>query len=359
MHLSLPARRGVLLWLGAATLASVGVTTPAEAAPGWCTPTGVLDVTKMPAEVPPTTCLLVGRILGDGVTQVQVPVSGGQGAFSTPSSGEVTDLVVFTRPDGTVEINPVQSDASLNPVTDPDLYVPPSGGVSDDNLNGAAPDAPDASLTAGTAPGSPNKCSDTARAYYSGYPRWAATPTWYFNASGKPSAYSTSTFTTATRDAQVNITRGDNSCGWSADPKIYANNGGATTYGQQITSSTTSDSCGTQDSRSVVGWGPLPGTVLGLTCMRWDSNYHFVGGDMRLANNKSWSVGSLSGCVGKWDYEGLVTHEFGHWFGLTHVSESTHGNLVMSTDVNGTCQANERNLGNGDLSGLIGLYGKS
>lgn len=56
--------------------------------------------------------------------------------------------------------------------------------------------------------------------------------------------------------------------------------------------------------------------------------------------------------------ESLSTHEFGHFFGLEHVAESGHGNLVMSPKINGYCQGNERNLGRGDLTGMLELHGR-
>lgn len=55
---------------------------------------------------------------------------------------------------------------------------------------------------------------------------------------------------------------------------------------------------------------------------------------MKLASNTSWSSGSASGCLNTWDLEAVATHEFGHWIG-------------------------QRNLGNGDLSGMLSLYGKN
>jgi hypothetical protein len=49
---------------------------------------------------------------------------------------------------------------------------------------------------------------------------------------------------------------------------------------------------------------------------------------------------------------------FGQFFDLSHVAESGHGNLVMSPNINGRCQANERGLGKGDLLAMLELYGQ-
>jgi hypothetical protein len=49
-------------------------------------------------------------------------------------------------------------------------------------------------------------------------------------------------------------------------------------------------------------------------------------------------------CEGRYDVEGVMTHERGHTFGLDHVSEDEHGRLTMSTAMNGPCQDSERTL---------------
>lgn len=43
--------------------------------------------------------------------------------------------------------------------------------------------------------------------------------------------------------------------------------------------------------------------------------------------------------------------------GLAHVDESTHGNLTMSPLINGPCQSQEITLGQGDVQGMLALYG--
>ena len=71
----------------------------------------------------------------------------------------------------------------------------------------------------------------------------------------------------------------------------------------------------------------------------------------------SWTTkpGSRS-CDRRWDLQSVVTHEWGHTFGLGHVLESDHGNLTMSGGVNGPCQDAERTLGRGDVLALDGKY---
>lgn len=68
-----------------------------------------------------------------------------------------------------------------------------------------------------------------------------------------------------------------------------------------------------------------------------------------------WTTSPRS-CRGRYDLEGVMTHERGHTFGLGHVPEAGHGNLTMSTTINGACQLSERTLGRGDVRGLGQKY---
>jgi hypothetical protein len=68
---------------------------------------------------------------------------------------------------------------------------------------------------------------------------------------------------------------------------------------------------------------------------------------------------ALSGEACDWHTELLeptTTHEFGHAFGLSHVSERLHGALTMSPMSNGPCATDETSLGLGDILGLEELY---
>ncbi len=120
-------------------------------------------------------------------------------------------------------------------------------------------------------------------------------------------------------------------------------------------------SCPANDGKSVVVFGTLPSSALASTC----NHYYVEAGYDRPAStdlkidkaHHSWTTNPYApSCRGRYDLEGLVTHERGHTFGLGHVSEATSGRLTMSPISNGPCQASERTLGRGDVLGLANKY---
>jgi hypothetical protein len=62
-----------------------------------------------------------------------------------------------------------------------------------------------------------------------------------------------------------------------------------------------------------------------------------------------------SPCLNKWDLEGIVTHEFGHAYGMAHTGPG-HGNLTMQHEAQ-PCSTYARTLGLGDWLGMKKMYG--
>ena len=68
-----------------------------------------------------------------------------------------------------------------------------------------------------------------------------------------------------------------------------------------------------------------------------------------------WYASKPASCSGRYDLQGVLTHEGGHAFGLAHVSESSHPALTLSGAI-GACDSSARTLGLGDVRALRQLY---
>ena len=195
-----------------------------------------------------------------------------------------------------------------------------------------------------------SKCSDGA--YVRNGHRWGTTYNWYFYAASRPKGSDTTRVVSALRRGADNIVTGHNVCGLPdliSAKHLYR---GTTSRAPNISSSAW---CRGRDGRNVVGFGTLPSGYLGMTCW-WTYAGKVVEADFVL--NKTyyrWFINRPSGCRGKWSIQAAATHEFGHVFGLGHVSESSHPGLTMSPMIR-ACQSAETNLGLGDVLGLRSLY---
>ena len=127
------------------------------------------------------------------------------------------------------------------------------------------------------------------------------------------------------------------------------------------------------DDLNVVDWGELPAGTLGVSCS-WTintvpcilANQCFTASDVRFNSTARWFVAdevpepgveplclvaNSSTTFGGYDLMGVSAHEFGHVWGLGHVSESTDPRMTMST-ATGVCDFSERFIGLGDYVGM-------
>jgi hypothetical protein len=250
------------------------------------------------------------------------------------------------------------------------LKVPPAGegvGVYDsleegvDRLTGVEVESSDGVLTAradgagapAEAPGKlaapPAACSDTARAWSgkrnNGYE-------YFVSSAALDTGVTYQMFLDEVKFAASTIDTGRNDCGLGTGGLgINITHKGSTT----LRAANIDGSCAGGDSWDVIDFGSLPAGVVGRTCTRYTpvpfADDRIVEADVRLSNRADWFRTIPSGCYNKYEMAGVLTHEFGHVFGMAHVSESSHGFLTMSTHST-PCSYVDNTWGRGDYDNL-------
>jgi hypothetical protein len=159
---------------------------------------------------------------------------------------------------------------------------------------------------------------------------------------------------TAAQSAAHAVATGRNDCGLPEDRTIRERYTGDTARNANIT---VAGSCGTGDGHNVVSFGPLDGGRLAVTCLWWDGRpgqSRTVEVDIRVdSTSGAFFLSQPEECQARWDLEGILTHEFGHVFGLGHVSSAGHSTLTMSDGLP-ECTTAFRGLGLGDYLALHG-----
>lgn len=260
---------------------------------------------------------------GDVVTvdgsSVTAPAAGNSVALVVDRiTGDSTTLIVATSADGTVTVS--------------------------DGTDATAPAAP-------ATPDAPNKCNDSAYSLLGGV-KWQGAYNWRFKSGSTPNELTKTAATKALKASMSNITGSDNKCGMSDQVSARANYKGSTTAGSDVNSQPACDP--SPNFKNVTEFGPIGGGgILAATCT-YSSGNEIVTASVRINTNfKWWIKGNCTSAIG---LKAVQTHEYGHAFGLGHVDESTHGNLTMSTNINGDCSNFEASLGRGDVLGLRDLY---
>lgn len=199
----------------------------------------------------------------------------------------------------------------------------------------------------------PPKCSDPAFTLINGS-SWPNAYTWAFRKSTTPNEMTKSAATRELKKAVNNNSQGSNGCGLADQIDLPNNFQGNTTQASDVTSQPACKS--NPQPTNVTEFGPMGGGgILAATCT-YTSGGNITDADVRLNTNFEWWEGT-GGCSGQvFGLQGVQTHEYGHAVGMGHVDEANHGNLTMSTNINGTCSNFEASLGQGDVLGLRSLY---
>lgn len=277
----------------------------------------------------------------------------------TLTDGGERGITVSVAPDGTVEVDTT--------------YEPPSAGTNSEEIDGplAPRPVPDDDGA---------KCNSSSSALL-GYRWFETSPEWRINQGTIPTAeVSVAGGVGAIRDALANVVHQDNACGFGDATTISGTYLGDTNVTAPISydPDTGESRCmanTTRDGLNEVQFGTrgrLSATsrVRATVCARvnyregidqiaemdmeiaraWPAMYG------RPAETAGWTITpTASWCEAGRDYdlEGVVTHEFGHWYGLAHVDDSTQ---VMSRYTSVACATDKRSLGRGDIVGMRALY---
>lgn len=318
---------GLAVWT-AATMASAAAVAAAPACE-FNSPAGTL----------PTACSAPGQAVwfvdgaGNRVRELFVPPAGtgvALAAFGSghPGRGAAVDVALETAADGSVHYR-----------------------------------AGSRSITGSAAPASTDPCVDSAyrleRSRVTGDAlKWYATLKWSYRDGSAPSYLNETDVIAALQTAGRHITGDYNDCGRPDGMHGVAAYLGRTSRATSI--SPDGRACGSGDGYSVTSFGDAA-DALAETCYWYISHSgadEIVEADIRLDKSITrWYLPGVTGCSGEqYSVLAVATHEFGHAFGLDHVSESSHPHLTMSPYSDGPCQNSEATLGLGDVNGLNALY---
>ena len=213
------------------------------------------------------------------------------------------------------------------------------------------PRTPQPTQPAATVDPSDPACSDDAF-NLEGF-HWNTTYRWFYDADTTPADLDPAATLAVITTAFDNVTGEHNDCG--RPDTIHAK--------ALYMSDTKRTPCTDQpDGVNTVAFGEIPtdlsSDIIAYTCPYVDSAHSEIAyeADIVINDQIPWSL-SKDSCIFQVLLEPTITHEAGHVFGLAHVTERQHGELTMSTTINGTCDDSASTLGLGDMLGLESLYG--
>jgi hypothetical protein len=205
-----------------------------------------------------------------------------------------------------------------------------------------------------TARANPPACQD--RTFHLEHHHWTSPYRYHIKVATAPKRFHKSKLVKQIKKANANMRLGRNTCGkprLGTPPARYL---GRTKIQPNIKAGASQITCGRYNTKNVVGFGKLPNGLLGWTCYWWVNSGSMGAADIMIDNSDRLSTNLPANCTDTWDFEGIVTHEFGHAYGMAHTG-SGHANLTMQHEAT-PCSTYARTLGLGDWLGMRKMYGR-
>jgi hypothetical protein len=301
-------------------------TTKSAALRALCHSAGPVPVTAIPAKVDLATCPLQGR-------KLFLPLRNGKpvvGLYVPPPGDTETATMLTTK--GSYMLSVTNSHGQL---------------VIKTSRPGAAPSP--------AIPATDAACGQSNYGFIGA--RWTKTLVWYYNQSTASRAgLSGSVSLSDIRAANTNMTMGINNCGFSeVGFRAYGQYAGTTSKFANIDAN---GNCTKNfpDGQNTVSWGPLNNQGVAFDCSI-GPNGVMKESDIYLGSNQAIVDNLPANCInnGNRDLQSVMTHEWGHAYGLADLSGSNDTALVMY-NMQAPCSL-RRHLGKGDWDGMSSLYG--
>lgn len=305
---------------GALLIASAQTPAQARTVDDRCAGRAPIPATALAHGVSGLGCSLVGRVVYDGGVSVVVPPAGmSVGGEGVGRHGDVTGLRVS------------------------------NSGTSVRAFTGAAAGGG----TAAAAKSSPKACKD--HTFHLEGHHWVTSLRYHTNLARAPHRYHKKTLVRQVKAANTHMRKGKNTCGKPRLKTPVAHYLGSTKRRPNITTTSSTVSCGRYNTTNVVAFGNLPGNLLGWTCYWYLNSGRMGASDIMMDTGPALTTHLPKNCVNRWDFEGALTHEFGHAYGMAHTG-SGHDNLTMQHALS-PCSTYARTLGLGDWLGMKRMYG--
>jgi hypothetical protein len=276
-------------------------------------------------------CSLAGRVVTSGRVSVVVPPAGmsvageGTSAHGEPASLRVTNTGTTVRA-----------------VAGGSLGTPAGSGTSTSGRTTTAARASD-----------PPACKD--KTFHLEGHKWGRSLGYHINLGHMPKRYAKKVVIRQIKTGNGNMRHGRNSCGKSRLKTPRSHYLGRTRSKPNINPGSSSVKCGKPNSKNVVGFGSLPGGLLGWTCYWWYSTGRIGAADIMIDTGNLLRTHLPKNCTNSYDFEGVLTHEWGHAYGMGHTGPG-HSHLTMQHRSH-ACSTFARTLGLGDWLGMKKMYG--